>query len=416
MTAASFASRAKAASRSLSAATTHTKNAVLERIASALTSTTTVSPVLAANKSDVEAAQAAGLAEPLIDRLRLDGQRLAALQRAVREIIGLDDPVGSISELKARPSGITVGRMQVPLGVVLMIYESRPNVTIDAAVLAIKAGNAVILRGGKEALHTNKALAAIVQDALAAEGLPRDGAVFVDDVAHDTLYGLLACADSIDLAIPRGGPALINAVNAHARVPVIQHYQGICHVYVHAAADVEMAERIIENGKVQRPGVCNATECVVVDAAVAGVALPSLVERLRNLDVELVGCPRALAIVPDLSPATEADFDTEFLALKLAIKVVDDFDDALAFIAAHGSRHSEAIVTNDHAAAMRFVREVDASCVLVNASTRFNDGGALGLGAELGISTTKLHAYGPMGLAELCTKKFVVLGHGEVRT
>ncbi len=416
MTAASLAVRAKAASRALNAAPTAVKNAVLERVASALTSMATASPILAANRVDVAAAVAAGLADAMVDRLRLDGQRLAALQRAVREVAGLDDPVGAISALKQRASGITVGRMQVPLGVILMIYESRPNVTIDAAVLAIKAGNAVILRGGKEALNTNRALAAIVADALKAEGLPEDGAIFVDDVAHDTLYALLGCVGTIDLAIPRGGPALIRAVNEHARVPVIQHYQGICHVYVHEQADLEMAERIVENGKVQRPGVCNATECVVVDNGIAERFLPAMAERLRASDVELVGCPRATAIVPDMVAATNADFDTEFLALKLAVKVVDGFDDALAFIAAHGSRHTEAIVTDNHPVAMRFLREVDASCVLVNASTRFNDGGSLGLGAELGISTTKLHAYGPMGLAELCTKKFVVLGAGEVRS
>jgi glutamate-5-semialdehyde dehydrogenase len=411
----SLARRARQASRILATASTAKKNAVLERIASALTSTTTAAPVLAANRLDVDTAVAAGLDEALVDRLRLDGQRLAGLQRAVREIIALDDPVGRIDALTRRPSGIVVGRMRVPLGVVLIVYESRPNVTVDAAALCLKAGNAVILRGGKEALQTNKALAAIVHGALVAEGLPADGVLFVDDTDRELLYALLRCSGDIDLAIPRGGTALIDAVNEHARVPVIQHYQGICHVYVHADADVAMAEDIIVNGKTSRPGVCNATECALFDAAIADIAVPRVVEALRARDVEVVGCDRIRAIVPDVAAATDADWDTEFLRKKIALKVVDGADDATAFIGQHGSRHTESIVTNNHAVAMNFLRAVDASCVMVNASTRFNDGGELGLGAELGISTTKLHAYGPMGLEELCSRKFVVLGQGEVR-
>jgi glutamate-5-semialdehyde dehydrogenase len=399
----------------LAIASTAKKNAVLERIAAALTSTTTASPVLAANRVDVDAAVAAGLDDALVDRLRLDGQRLAGLQRAVREIVSLDDPVGRIDTLTRRPSGIVVGRMRVPLGVVLIVYESRPNVTVDAAALCLKAGNAVILRGGREALQTNRALAAIVHAALEAEGLPADAAVLVDDPDRELLYALLRCSGDIDLAIPRGGTALIDAVNVHARIPVIQHYQGICHVYVHRDADVGMAEDIIVNGKTSRPGVCNATECALFDVAIADVAVPRVIEALRSRDVEVVGCERVRAIVPDVDAATTADWDTEFLRKKIALKVVDDVDDAIDFIARHGSRHTESIVTNNHAEAMRFLRAVDASCVMVNASTRFNDGGELGLGAELGISTTKLHAYGPMGLEELCSRKFVVLGQGEVR-
>lgn len=413
--ASSLAARARQASRVLATASTARKNAVLERIAAALTSTTSAAPILAANRVDVDAAVAAGLDEALVDRLRLDGQRLAGLQRAVRELVGLDDPVGKMASLTRRPSGIVVGRMQVPLGVVLIVYESRPNVTVDAAALCLKAGNAVILRGGKEALHTNRALAGIVRSALEAEGLPGDAALFVDDTDRELLYALLRCSGQIDLAIPRGGTALIDAVNEHARVPVIQHYQGICHVYVHAAADLEMAENIVVNGKVSRPGVCNATECLLVDAALAQAALPRLIEALRQHDVEVVGCERTRAVVTDVAAAVDADWDTEFLRKKIAVKVVDDADDAIAFIAEHGSRHTESIVTNDHAVAMHFLRAVDASCVMINASTRFNDGGELGLGAELGISTTKLHAYGPMGLEELCSRKFVVLGQGEVR-
>jgi glutamate-5-semialdehyde dehydrogenase len=412
-----LAARARAASRALQTASTATKNAVLERIASSLTSSTTAAQVLAANGLDVEAARAAGLDPALVDRLVLDAPRLAALQRAVRDIVAQDDPVGQIESLTKRPSGIVVGRMQVPLGVVLIVYESRPNVTVDAAVLCLKAGNAVILRGGKEALHTNRALAALVGDALVHEGLPRDAALFVDDTDRALLYALLRCTADIDLAIPRGGRTLIDAVNEHARVPVIQHYQGICHVYVHQDADLAMAEGIVVNGKVSRPGVCNATECMLVDERIAATFLPRLVKALLATGVELVGCERTMALVGvgEVAQATAADFDTEFLRLKLAIKIVDDEADAVDFIARHGSRHTEAIVTNNHEVAMRFLHTVDASCVLINASTRFNDGGELGLGAELGISTSKLHAYGPMGLQELCTRKFVVLGHGEVR-
>lgn len=412
-----LAARARAASRALQTASTATKNAVLERIASSLTSSTIAAQVLAANGLDVEAARAAGLDPALVDRLVLDAPRLAALQRAVRDIMAQDDPVGQIESLTKRPSGIVVGRMQVPLGVVLIVYESRPNVTVDAAVLCLKAGNAVILRGGKEALHTNRALAALVGDALVHEGLPRDAALFVDDTDRALLYALLRCTANIDLAIPRGGKTLIDAVNEHARVPVIQHYQGICHVYVHQDADLAMAEGIVVNGKVSRPGVCNATECMLVDERIAATFLPRLVKALLAKGVELVGCERTMALVGagEVAQATAADFDTEFLRLKLAIKIVDDEAEAVDFIARHGSRHTEAIVTNNHEVAMRFLHTVDASCVLINASTRFNDGGELGLGAELGISTSKLHAYGPMGLQELCTRKFVVLGHGEVR-
>lgn len=413
--AAALAARARTAARLMSVATTAQKNAVLTRIATALTTASSSSVVLAGNARDLDAAEAAGLAAPMIDRLRLDDKRLAALAGAVTQIIGLPDPVGRIAGLGQQPSGIVVGRMQVPLGVVLMIYESRPNVTVDTTALCLKAGNAVILRGGKEALHTNTALAALVVDALVAEGLPKDAALFVDDTDRELLYALLRRAGEIDLAIPRGGTTLIDAVNEHARVPVIQHYQGICHVYVHAAADLAMAERIVINAKVSRPGVCNSTEGLVVDAAIADRFIPQIVSALRDNGVDVVGCDRTVAIDDRVGVAGARDFDTEFLGLKIAVKVVDGEDDATAFIAAHGSQHTESIVTNDHAVAMRFLRAIDASCVLVNASTRFNDGGELGLGAELGISTTKLHAYGPMGLDELCTKKFVVLGHGEVR-
>ena len=408
--------RAKRGSRILATASTSQKNEALGRIAAALTTMTATTTILAANEVDVAAAQAAGEQAPLIDRLRLDAPRLAALAAAVREVPALPDPVGSIAGLAQRPSGIFVGRMRVPLGVILMIYESRPNVTVDAAALCLKSGNAVVLRGGTEALHTNRALATLVQSGLTQAGLPEDAVVFCDNPGRELLYALLQQSQSIDLAIPRGGTGLIDAVNKHARVPVIQHYQGICHVYVHAAAHVDIAERVIVDAKVSRPGVCNALECVVIDAGIASVALPRIIAELQRRGVEVRGCERTKAIVPTVVSAVAADFDTEFLGLTLAVKVVDDFEAALSFIADHGSRHTESIITADHDVAMRFLRSVDASCVMINASTRFNDGGELGLGAELGISTSKLHAYGPMGLEELCTRKFVVLGTGQTRS
>lgn len=413
-TAGELARRARAASHLVARASTQVKDRALLRVAAALEGPAKAG-LLEANARDLAAAKAAGLAPALVERLRLDERGLASLARAVREIVALPDPVGRIDELVARPSGIQVGRMQVPLGVILIVYESRPNVTVDAAALCLKAGNAVILRGGKEAKESNRALAGVVREALEAEGLPGDAALAIDDPDRELLYALLRQSKDIDLAIPRGGTSLIDAVNEHARMPVIQHYQGICHVYVHESADLELGARVIVNAKVSRPGVCNATECLVVDASVAPAFLPAALAKLRAHGVELRGCERTQAIVSEVKAATAADFDTEFLGLVLAVKVVDDFDDALAFLRAHGSRHTESIIAKDHDTAMRFLREVDASCVLVNASTRFNDGGELGLGAELGISTTKLHAYGPMGLEELCARKFIVLGHGETR-
>jgi glutamate-5-semialdehyde dehydrogenase len=412
MDAADLATRARAASHAIAAASTGTKNAVLRRIADDLDGPAR-SVIFAANAHDMASGTAASV--PMLDRLRLDDARLRALAASVRHVEALPDPVGHIEELVVRPSGIQVGRMRVPLGVVLRVYESRPNVTIDAAALCLKAGNAVLLRGGKEALATNRALADVVARALVAEGLPRDAAVFVDDTDKELLYALLGRSGDIDLAIPRGGSSLIEAVNAHALMPVIKHWQGICHVYVNEGADLDMAERIMLNAKTQRPGVCNAAECLVVDASVAARFLPRAVAALVSAGVEVRGDERTCALTPDARPASPADFRSEFLALIMAVKVVDGFEQALTFVREHGSRHTECIVTNNHPVAMRFLREVDASCVLVNASTRFNDGGELGLGAELGISTSKLHAYGPMGLLELCARKFVVLGSGEVK-
>ncbi len=409
----SLAARAQAAAEILRAAPTAQKDAFLRRLADALEAHQ--SQILARNRLDMGAGRDRGLTAALLDRLELDEARIAGIAQQVRDVARLPDPVGALTPWQKQSSGIEVARMRVPLGVVLMVYESRPNVTVDTAALCLKAGNAVILRGGKEAFQTNQALSDLVRQALRDEGLPDDGAVFVDDTARDLLYRLLEQSGRIDLAIPRGGTSLIEAVDAHAKVPVLQHYQGICHVYVHQAADLDMAERITINAKVQRPGVCNAAEGLIVDEAVARAFLPRVVAELISRGVEVRGCDKTAALADGVVPAGPADFDTEFLDLTLAVKVVAGLDEALAFIAQHGSGHTESIITTDEDAAARFVRTVDASCVLHNASTRFNDGGALGLGAELGISTTKLHAYGPMGLEELCTRKFVVRGTGQTR-
>jgi glutamate-5-semialdehyde dehydrogenase len=411
-----LAARARAAAAQLRSASTAQKNAVLGRVVEQIGAQRQV--ILDANAKDVAAGESGGLSGALLDRLRLDDKRLDGLAAAVAQIADLPDPVGAIDALRQRPSGIQVGRMRIPLGTILIVYESRPNVTVDAAALCLKAGNAVILRGGKEARHSNRALADVVRGALAAEGLAEDAALLVDSPDRELLYALLRRAGEIDLAIPRGGTGLIDAVNAHARVPVIQHYEGICHVYVHAQADLEKAEAICVNAKVQRPGVCNAAEGFVVDKAIAEAFLPRLVDGLRAQGVEVRLDEQALAIVgarEGVKAAKAEDFDTEFLDLICSVAVVDGYEQARSFLGEHSSGHTEAICTRDHDVAMRFVRDIEASCVLVNASTRFNDGGELGLGAELGISTTKLHAYGPMGLEELTTRKFVVLGHGEVR-
>jgi glutamate-5-semialdehyde dehydrogenase len=412
--AADLARRARDACPAIAAATTDKKNGVLRAIASALTGSSELD-ILHANNDDVSLAKQAGLTPAMIDRLTLDRQRLEALAAAVLQVEALRDPVGRVEGVTRQPSGIEVGRMRVPLGAVLMVYESRPNVTIDAAALCLKSGNAVILRGGREAQHSNAALHGVVTKALHHHGLPETCVQLVQQSDRELLYALLKHDKEIDLVIPRGGTGLIDAIRAHATIPVIQHYQGICHVYVHENAKLDMAERIAVNAKVQRAGVCNAMECLVVDQAIADVFLPRFAAALAPHGVELRADARALPLMPGAKAATESDYDTEFLALVCAVKVVDGLDDALVFLRRHGSHHTEAIVTEDEETAHRFLREVDASCVLWNASTRFNDGGELGLGAELGISTTKLHAYGPMGLQELCTRKFVVLGRGETR-
>ena len=360
--------------------------------------------ILGANEEDL--ARASGQPAAFLDRLRLDEKRLRAMAAAMREVAALPDPVGEVVESYTRPNGLRVERVRAPLGVVLMIYESRPNVTAEAAALCLRSGNAALLRGGSEALQTNSAIAACFPDDV------------VQLVSSDRalLDELLQLHEQIDLCIPRGGPSLIRFVADRARVPVIKHYQGVCHLYVAADADLEMAGRIAVNAKAQRPGVCNALECLLVDARSAPEALPRLAAPLRGAGVELRCDERALPLVAGGVAAMEDDFGREFLDLKLAVAVVDGIDGALRHIARYGSRHTEAIVTKDPQIANRFMNEVDASCVLWNASTRFNDGGELGLGAEIGISTSKLHAYGPMGLRELTCTRYVVRGDGQVRT
>lgn len=360
--------------------------------------------ILSANEADV--ARASGQPAAFIDRLRLDQGRLGAITAALRAVAGLPDPVGEVVESRVLPNGLRVERVRAPLGVILMIYESRPNVTAEAAALCLRSGNAALLRGGSEALQTNAAIAACFPED-AVQLVPPDRAL---------LDELLQLEGHIDLCIPRGGPSLIQFISGRARIPVVQHYQGVCHLYVAADADLATAERIAVNAKVQRPGVCNALECLLVDAEVASVALPRLGAVLREQGVELRCDERALQLTPGGVPASPDDFGREFLDLKLAIAVVDGIGAALRHIARYGTRHTEAIVTRSPELAEQFLRDVDASCVLWNASTRFNDGGELGLGAEIGISTSKLHAYGPMGLKELTCTRFVVRGEGQIRT
>ncbi|MHB1557438.1 MAG: glutamate-5-semialdehyde dehydrogenase [Isosphaeraceae bacterium] len=408
-----LARRAKAASRAMAIVHGAAKDDWLRRSAAALVARR--DEVLAANADDVAAAPARGLSSAAIDRLRLDPKRVDEIARALREVAALPDPIGETIASSRRPNGLEVRQVRVPLGVIFMIYESRPNVTVDAAALCVKSGNAAILRGGKEAIATNRALHRILADELEPAGLPADAVQLVPTTDRAAVGALLALPEFIDLAIPRGGEGLIRRVAAEARMPVLKHYQGNCHVYIDARSDVEMGVRIIVNAKAQRPGVCNAAETLLVHRDAAPRFLPRAAEALLAAGVELRGDPGARAIVPQMRPAEPADWDTEYLEKILAVAVVDSIDDAIAHITRHGSGHTEAIVTDDLAASRRFVAEVDSSAVMVNASTRFNDGGQLGLGAEIGISTDKFHARGPCGLRELTSTKWVVVGDGHVR-
>lgn len=368
------------------------------------------------NEKDVEVARKKGLSKAMIDRLTLDEKAIRAMARGLEEVAALPDPVGKVSSMWRRPNGLLVGRMRIPLGVIGIIYESRPNVTADAAALCLKAGNAVILRGGSEAIHSNVALSRILRGVLRARGLPENAVQLIPMVDREAVNMLLQLEEYIDLIIPRGGEDLIRAVVSQSRIPVIKHYKGVCHVFVDASADLDMAVRICTNAKVQRPGVCNAMETLLVHQSAAGVFLPAVAEALEKAGVVLRGCERTRAVLPGLEEATEKDWHEEYLDLVLAVKVVDGIDEAIRHIEQYGSLHTESIVTRDYDNAQRFLREVNSSTVLVNASTRFSDGFQLGLGAEIGISTTKLHAFGPMGLEELTTQKFIIYGSGQVRT
>ncbi len=405
---------AQAASRALAAASPAVKNAALLRLAELLHER--ADAVLAANAEDMQAAEAAGMDAPRLDRLRMTPALLEDMAAACRYVADLPDPVGSVEDMKQRPNGLLVGRMRIPLGVVAMIYESRPNVTIDAAILCLKAGNAVVLRGGSEALRSNTALAALLHEALEHAGLPGKAAQVLA-TPDRAAVGLLCKLDKyIDVLIPRGGETLIRAVTEQATMPVLKHFMGVCHVFVDADADLDQALNVVYNGKVQRPGVCNALECLLVHESAADDFLPRVREKLGNAGVEFRACARSLPLLGGTArPQRPEDLGQEFHDLILAVRVVADLDAALDHIARYGSKHTEVICTNDHAHAMRFLREADASMVGINASTRFNDGGELGLGAEIGISTSKLHAYGPMGVRELTTTKFVVFGNGQVR-
>jgi glutamate-5-semialdehyde dehydrogenase len=373
------------------------------------------SELLRANAEDVEAARNAGLSESLVDRLVLDTSRISAMASAVREIASFDDPVGEVLGMKQRPSGIEVGQVRIPLGIIAMIYEARPNVTVDSAALCLKSGNATLLRGGKEAARSNAVLGNMVRAALVSAGLPEDAVIIIPPADREEIKTLVGLSGMIDLVIPRGGEGLIQFVTEHARVPVIQHYKGVCHLYVDEHADLDMALRLVDNGKLSRPGVCNALECVVIHQHVADEFLPQLHRFATSRGLELRGDEASRVVVSSIKAAIPDDFGYEFLAPILAVRIVGSFEEAIGHIDRYGSQHTEVICTQDQTAARRFLREVDASCVIVNASTRFNDGGQLGLGAEIGISTTKLHAYGPMGLESLTARKWIVLGEGQIR-
>jgi len=371
--------------------------------------------ILAANAQDMAQAAAKGVQGAMLDRLRLDADRVGAIANAVREVAELPDPVGQVTRRERRPNGLAIERVRIPLGVVTMIYEARPNVTADAAALCLKAGNAVILRGGSEALHSNTAIAAALHEALRKHGLPVAAVTLVDDLRRETMVELLQLTDIVDLAIPRGGEGLIRFVAEHARVPVIKHYKGVCHLYVDKAADLALALDLLVDGKTSRPGVCNALETLLVHRDVAAAFLPKAAAALRQRGVELRGDERSRAQVPDMAAVSDDDYAAEFLDLILAVRVVDDVADAIAHIRRYGSDHTEVIATADDRAADAFVHALRSAVVMVNASSRFSDGGELGLGAEIGISTTRLHAYGPMGAESLTIERFVVRGEGQVR-
>lgn len=409
-----MAKAARAASLEIAKCPSDKKNDVL--VAIAVNIEKLASHIQEENQKDLARAKKMGLADAMIDRLTVTDATIKSMSQGLREVAQLNDPVGSTSKAWLRPNGLKVSRMRIPLGVIGIIYESRPNVTIDAAGLCLKAGNAVILRGGSEALNSNQALAGIVGQVLGETGLPAETVQVVPVRDRKAVNVLLNQEEFIDLIIPRGGEGLIRFVVEHSTIPVLKHYKGVCHVYVDEGADIEMAQEICYNSKVQRPGVCNAMETMLVHQSMAQEFLPKMAERFVKTGVEIRGCPETCRILPGAPKAGESDWPEEYLDLILSVRVVEDMEQAISHIAEYGSSHTEAIVTRDFNRGNRFVREVDSSVVLVNASTRFNDGGELGLGAEIGISTSKLHAFGPMGVEELTTTKFLVFGDGQVRS
>ena len=408
-----IAQDALVASRMMARLSSDVKNAALLRMADELTWRSDF--IIAENNRDVNAAREKGLSAALIDRLTVGSQTIHLMAQGLREVAALPDPVGKVTSMWRRPNGLLVGRMRIPLGVIGMIYESRPNVTVDASALCLKSGNAVILRGGSEAIHSNLAIASVLQDVLAQSPLADKAIQVIPFTDRDAVSALLRLDDYIDLIIPRGGEELIRAVVAESRIPVIKHYKGVCHIFVDAQADTEMAINICANAKVQRPGVCNAMETLLVHEDIAPSFLPGLADVLGRARVTLKGCEKTREILNNIEAAAQEDWFAEYLELTLAVKIVSSIDEAIAHIEKYGSLHTESIITRDYANAQRFLNEVNSSTVLVNASTRFSDGFELGLGAEIGISTTKLHAYGPMGLKELTTRKFIVFGAGETR-
>jgi glutamate-5-semialdehyde dehydrogenase len=408
-----MAKKAKEASYQLARLSTDKKNKALCEMADDLERNRNL--LIGENQKDLGAGKRAHLSSAMMDRLRLTQAVIQGMAEGLREVARLPDPVGEVVKMWRRPNGLTVGRMRIPIGVIGIIYESRPNVTADAAGLCLKSGNSVILRGGSEAFHSNQAIGHILQKALAKIGLPVDAVQIFPHTEREAIQEMLQLENEIDLIIPRGGEELIRFVMDHSKIPIIKHYKGVCHIFVDESADLEMTTRICLNAKVQRPGVCNAMETLLVHQKVAGQFLPKIAGALRKEGVELRGCPETRKILSDIKEAKEEDWYQEYLDLILSIRVVKDIEEAMEHIATYGSLHTEAILTMDYQNAQRFLREVNSSCVLVNASTRFNDGFELGLGAEIGISTSKLHAFGPMALEELTTTKFIVYGEGQIR-
>ncbi|HWR73776.1 MAG TPA: glutamate-5-semialdehyde dehydrogenase [Nitrospirota bacterium] len=407
------AKTAKGASRALANISTEIKNNALFKMAAGLEKD--AERLIAENKKDLEEGRKKGLSSAMLDRLKLTPERIKSMADGLREVAALPDPVGEVIKMWRRPNGMQVGRMRVPIGLIGIIYESRPNVTADSAALCVKSGNAVLLRGGSEAVHSNTAIADILNRAGAEAGIPDGSVSFIENPDRACVMEMLKTSQYIDLIIPRGGEGLIKMVSENSTIPVIKHDKGVCHVYVDDKADLAMAEEVCFNAKVQRPGTCNAMEAMLVHKDLAKTFLPNMLKRFQDARVEVRGDERTQAAGKGIKAATDKDWDTEYNDLILNVKVVDGMDDAMAHIAAHGSQHSEAIVTADYNRAMRFTREVDASAVFVNASTRLNDGFEFGLGAEIGISTTRIHARGPMGLEELTSTKFIVLGNGQIR-